>query len=134
VRLIVCSGAKLDTTAAAEFETRFRIKPLSAYDCTEMAAIVATNLHDKTLENFTQVGNKPGTVGQPLAGISCRIVDPQTFDPLLPGQTGSLQLCGANLTTGYLGQEELTRKMLQDGWFTTGDQAVLDEDGFITIV
>src|SRR5262249_53782249 len=46
LRLIVCSGAKLDAGDVAEFEQRFQVKPLSAYDCTEMAAIVATNLPD----------------------------------------------------------------------------------------
>jgi long-subunit acyl-CoA synthetase (AMP-forming) len=35
---------------------------------------------------------------------------------------------------GYLGPEELTAKALHDGWFTTDDQAVMDEDGFITII
>jgi len=134
VRLIVCSGAKLEASAAAQFEKRFHVKPLPAYDCTEMAGIVATNLPDKTLENFTQVGNKPGTVGQPLPGVSCRVADTQTLQPVPPGQAGLLQLCGANLMQGYLGQEELTAKVSQDGWFTTSDQAIMDEDGFITII
>jgi acyl-[acyl-carrier-protein]-phospholipid O-acyltransferase/long-chain-fatty-acid--[acyl-carrier-protein] ligase len=134
VRLIVCSGAKLEASTAAQFEERFRLKPLSIYDCTEMAGVVATNWPDKTLEGFTQVGSKPGTVGQPLAGVSCRIVDTQTLEPLPPGQIGVLQVCGANLMQGYLGQEELAAKVLQDGWFNTGDQAVMDEDGFITII
>jgi acyl-[acyl-carrier-protein]-phospholipid O-acyltransferase/long-chain-fatty-acid--[acyl-carrier-protein] ligase len=97
-----------------------------------MATIVATNLPDKTLENFTQVGSKPGSVGQPLAGVSCRIVDSQTLQPLPSGQKGLLQVCGANLMKGYLGQDKLNGKMIHDGWFTTGDQAVMDEDGFIT--
>jgi acyl-[acyl-carrier-protein]-phospholipid O-acyltransferase / long-chain-fatty-acid--[acyl-carrier-protein] ligase len=134
VRLVVCSGAKLEAGTAAQFEERFRIKPLQAYDCTEMAGIVATNSPDKTLENFTQVGSKPGTVGQPIAGASCRIVDAQTLEPLPPEQSGLLQVCGANLMQGYLGQEELTAKMLSGEWFNTGDQAVMDEDGFITII
>src|SRR4029079_18302483 len=102
VRLVICSGAKLDALAAAQFEERFQIKPLPAYHCTEMAGIVTTNLPDKTLENFTQVGAKPGTVGQPLAGISCRIVDSQTLQQLPPGQIGMLETCGANLMQGYL--------------------------------
>jgi acyl-[acyl-carrier-protein]-phospholipid O-acyltransferase/long-chain-fatty-acid--[acyl-carrier-protein] ligase len=134
VRLIISSGAKLEASTAAQFEERFHINPLPAFACTEMASIVATNLPDKTLENFTQVASKPGSVGQPLAGVSCRIVNGQTLQPLPPGQNGLLQVCGANLMQGYLGQEELTAKVLHDGWFTTGDQAVMDEDGFITLI
>jgi len=134
VRLVICSGAKLDALAAAQFEERFQIKPLPAYHCTEMAGIVTTNLPDKTLENFTQVGAKPGTVGQPLAGISCRIVDSQTLQQLPPGQIGMLETCGANLMQGYLHQEELLGNMWLDEWFATSDQAVMDEDGFITII
>lgn len=134
VRLIVCSGAKLEASVAAQFEEQFHMKTLSAYDCTEMTAIVATNLPDKTLENFTQVASKPGTVGQPLAGVSCRIADAQTLQPLPTGQAGLLQVCSANLMQGYLGQDELTANVLHDGWFNTADQAVMDEEGFITII
>jgi acyl-[acyl-carrier-protein]-phospholipid O-acyltransferase/long-chain-fatty-acid--[acyl-carrier-protein] ligase len=101
--------------------------------CTELTSIIATNVRDKTLEGFTQVGQKPGTVGQPLPGIACRIVDPATLAPLPAGQAGTLLVTGPTVMLGYLGREDLTATALHDGWFNSGDRATMDEEGFITI-
>jgi acyl-[acyl-carrier-protein]-phospholipid O-acyltransferase/long-chain-fatty-acid--[acyl-carrier-protein] ligase len=134
LRLLICSGEKLEPDAAAQFEQRFQIKPLSTYDCTETTSIVSTNLPDKTLEKFTQIGNKPKTAGHPIPGVTCRVVDAATFQSVPCGQQGALVVSGANLMKGYLHQEELAGAVLRDGWFNTGDQATMDEDGFITII
>ena len=131
---LISTGAKLPETLAAEFAQRFGIKPLEAYDCTELSSIIATNVRDKTLEDFTQIGQKSGTVGQPLPGIACRIVDPATLAPLPPGQAGTLLVTGPTIMLGYLGRDDLTASALHDGWFNTGDRAAMDEEGFISIV
>ena len=131
---LVCIGAKLPQTPAADFAERFGIKPLEAYDCTELTSIVFTNVRDKTLEGFTQVGQKPGTVGQPFPGIACRIVDPATLAPLPPGQAGTLLVTGPTVMLGYLGRDDFTASALHNGWFNTGDRATMDEEGFISIV
>jgi acyl-[acyl-carrier-protein]-phospholipid O-acyltransferase/long-chain-fatty-acid--[acyl-carrier-protein] ligase len=49
------------------------------------------------------------------------------------GEEGLLLVHGANVMRGYLGNEELTRKKIIDGWYVTGDLAKMDEDGFVTI-
>ena len=131
---LVSVGAKLPETLTAEFEQRFGIKPLEAYDCTELTSIIATNVRDKTLEGFTQVGQKPGTVGQPLPGIACRIVDPATLAPLPPGHAGTLLVTGPTVMLGYFDRDDLTATALHNGWFNTGDRATMDEEGFISIV
>jgi acyl-[acyl-carrier-protein]-phospholipid O-acyltransferase/long-chain-fatty-acid--[acyl-carrier-protein] ligase len=131
---LVTVGSKLPESLAASFADRFGIKPSEAYDCAELTSIIATNVRDKTLEGFTQVGQKPGTVGQPLPGIACRIVDPATLSPLPPGQAGTLLVTGPTVMLGYLGRDDLTASTVHDGWFNTGDRATMDEDGFISIV
>jgi acyl-[acyl-carrier-protein]-phospholipid O-acyltransferase/long-chain-fatty-acid--[acyl-carrier-protein] ligase len=40
---------------------------------------------------------------------------------------------GPNVMTGYLGREDLTASVMHDGWYITGDIAMLDDDGFLTI-
>jgi acyl-[acyl-carrier-protein]-phospholipid O-acyltransferase/long-chain-fatty-acid--[acyl-carrier-protein] ligase len=130
---LVCSGAKLPAELASNFERRFGVKILEAYDCTELSSIIATNVRDKTLEGFTQVGYKPGTVGQPLPGVSCQIAEPVTLKPLPAGQEGVLLVSGPNISPGYFRRNDLTGAARRDEWFITDDFAVMDEEGFLTI-
>ncbi len=130
---VVCIGSKLPPNLLVDFETAFGIRPLEAYACTELTSIAATNVRGKTLEGFTQVGSKPGSVGQPLPGTACRIVNPETWATLPAGQEGLLQFCGPNLMRGYWHNDERSQAVMRDGWFSTGDRALIDEDGFVTI-
>src|SRR5262249_38244168 len=49
------------------------------------------------------------------------------------GSEAMLLVKGPNVTPGYLGRPDLTAKAIRDGWYTTGDMAKIDDDGFITI-
>ena len=62
-----------------------------------------------------------------------RVVDPDTFTPLAPGSPGMLLVKGPNIMRGYLGRDDLTAKVMRDGWYVTGDLALMDEDGFVRI-
>jgi acyl-[acyl-carrier-protein]-phospholipid O-acyltransferase/long-chain-fatty-acid--[acyl-carrier-protein] ligase len=44
-----------------------------------------------------------------------------------------LQISGPNIMSGYLGQPELTAKVLKDGWYITGDLGYIDDDGFVFV-
>src|SRR6185369_14102834 len=81
----------------------------------------------------SQTGTKPGTVGQPLPGVAARVVDPVSFQTLPINQEGLLLVKGSNRMLGYLNQAERTREVLHDGWYITGDIALIDDDGFIRI-
>ena len=95
---------------------------------------MAVNTHDFRAAGFRQVGAKRGKIGHPLPGVSVRIVDPDTLQPLPVGQPGLLLVRGPNVMQGYLGQPGKDRaKCLRDGWYVTGDIAALDEDGFLQI-
>jgi acyl-[acyl-carrier-protein]-phospholipid O-acyltransferase/long-chain-fatty-acid--[acyl-carrier-protein] ligase len=62
-----------------------------------------------------------------------RIVDVATGEPLPVGQSGLMLVRGPNVMCGYLGKPEKTAEVLRDGWYTTGDVAAMDEDGFLQI-
>jgi len=95
--------------------------------------VVAVNTKDFRAPGFRQVGAKRGSIGHPLPGISVRIVDPETQEPVSVGTPGLLIVRGPNVMRGYLGKPEKTTEVLRDGWYVTGDIAAEDEDGFLAI-
>jgi acyl-[acyl-carrier-protein]-phospholipid O-acyltransferase/long-chain-fatty-acid--[acyl-carrier-protein] ligase len=133
LRLVIVGAEKMPERIAAAFEDRFGIRPLEGYGCTECSPVVAVNTHDYRAPGFRQVGAKRGSIGHPLPGMTVRIVDPETREPLPLDQTGLLLVRGPNVMQGYLGKEKITAEVLKAGWYITGDIAALDEDGFLTI-
>jgi len=133
LRVVMTGAEKLPERLAAAFEEHFGIRPLEGYGCTECSPAAAVNTHDFRSAGFRQVGAKRGKIGHPLPGMSVRIVDPDTFQPLPVGQPGLLLLRGPNIMQGYLGRPEKTAEVFRDGWYITGDIATLDEDGFLQI-
>jgi acyl-[acyl-carrier-protein]-phospholipid O-acyltransferase/long-chain-fatty-acid--[acyl-carrier-protein] ligase len=95
--------------------------------------VVSVNIHDVVHGNERQIGNKPGTVGHPIPGVTVKVVDPETEKPVANGEEGLLLVKGPNLMLGYLGQPHLTEQALRGGWYVTGDIASVDDDGFIRI-
>ncbi len=133
LRVVAVSAEKLPDRLATAFEDQFGIRPFEAYGSTECSPTVAVNTHDFRSAGFRQVGAKRGKIGHPLPGICVRIVDPDTMQPVTPGQPGLLLVRGPNVMQGYLGRPEKTAEVLRDGWYTTGDIAAVDEDGFLQI-
>ena len=133
LRLLVCGAEKLPPSLAEEFRAKFGMLPLEGYGCTELSPVVAVNLPDREVNGVRQVGNKIGTIGQPVPGVAVKVVNPETEEELPIGQEGLLLSTGANVMVGYLGKPEQTAKVVRDGWYVTGDMAKLDDDGFITL-
>ena len=133
VQFVLAGAEKLSDRVATAFEDVFGIRPFEGYGCTECSPAVTVNTRDYRSTGFRQVGAKRGTIGHPVPGVGIRIVDPDTRQPLPPGQPGLLLVKGPNVMKGYLGRPEKTAEVLQDGWYTTGDIAAVDEDGFLTI-
>jgi acyl-CoA synthetase (AMP-forming)/AMP-acid ligase II len=78
---------------------------------------------------------KPGTIGPALPNMECRIVSVETGEDAAPGERGELWMRGPNVMKGYLGNPEATAATVdEDGWLHTGDVAIVDEDGYFTIV
>jgi acyl-[acyl-carrier-protein]-phospholipid O-acyltransferase/long-chain-fatty-acid--[acyl-carrier-protein] ligase len=133
LRFVMAGAEKLSEKLSLAFEERFGIRPLEGYGMTECSPVVATSTLDYRAPGFYQTGSRRGFVGQPLPGVAVRIVDPDTFEPLPPETPGMLLVKGPNVMRGYLAREDLTAKVLRDGWYVTGDVASLDQDGFLKI-
>jgi acyl-[acyl-carrier-protein]-phospholipid O-acyltransferase/long-chain-fatty-acid--[acyl-carrier-protein] ligase len=133
LRFVMTGAEKLPERLAQAFEDRFGIRPMEGYGCTECSPAVTVNTRDFRAAGFRQVGAKRGSIGHPLPGVSVRIVDPNTMQPVPTGQPGLMLIRGPNVMLGYLDRPEKTAEVLRDGWYVTGDIATEDEDGFIAI-
>ncbi|MBM4126417.1 MAG: MFS transporter [Nitrospira sp.] len=133
LRVVITGAEKLPMRLLQAFQDKFGIAPVEGYGVTECAPVISANCPDFRASGFYQVASRRGTVGQPFPGVTVRIVDPDTWAVLPPGQAGMLLVKGPNVMTGYLGREDLTAQAMRDGWYVTGDIAALDDDGFLTI-
>jgi acyl-[acyl-carrier-protein]-phospholipid O-acyltransferase/long-chain-fatty-acid--[acyl-carrier-protein] ligase len=133
LRYVLVGAERLREPIAKAFHEKFGIDLLEGYGSTEMSPVVAVNAPTFEAGKDTQVGHKPGTVGHPLPGVAVRIVDPATYEPLPPNTEGLLLVKGSNRMLGYLKQPERTAEVFRDGWYVTGDIAVVDDEGFVRI-
>jgi acyl-[acyl-carrier-protein]-phospholipid O-acyltransferase / long-chain-fatty-acid--[acyl-carrier-protein] ligase len=133
LQYVLVGAEKLPERLSLAFEDTFGIRALEGYGCTECSPVVTVNGRDFRAPGFRQVAAKRGKIGHPLPGISVRVVNVETGDPVPAGTAGMLLVKGPNVMQGYLGKPEKTAEVLHDGWYTTGDIAMLDEDGFLTI-
>src|SRR6185436_2140314 len=95
------------------------------YGLTEAAPIVST----------TAVDDRPrlGSIGPPLPGVDVRLVDADGSDAAV-GDPGEIWVRGANVFAGYWDDPEATARVLAGEWLRTGDVAVADDDGFLSLV
>jgi long-chain acyl-CoA synthetase len=87
------------------------------------------------MANPVAANRVPGTVGLPLPGTECRVVDPDNpTSDVAPGAAGELLVRGPQVFDGYFGRPEETEAVFVDGWFRTGDIVTIDDAGFVRIV
>lgn len=134
LRMLITGAEKLPSNLAKDFADKFGIGPLEGYGTTELSPVASANVRDWEDHGWKQIGSKAGTVGQPLPGVAARVVDPDDWHKPMPhGQPGMLLIYGPNVMVGYLHRPEETKRVIIDGWYVTGDLALIDDDGFIKI-
>ena len=124
LRFIRSSSASLPTTVMAELESTFDAPVIEAYAMTEAA-------HQMCSNPLPPAARKPGSVG-PSAGPEVAILDDQG-QTLATGGEGEIAIRGANVTAGYVNNPEANANAFHGDWFRTGDQGVMDADGYVRI-
>ncbi|MBT5737832.1 MAG: MFS transporter [Planctomycetes bacterium] len=133
VRLAGAGAEKLKASLAEAWEERFGCALLEGYGCTELSPVVSVNLPDLTDSPIRQKTRKFGSIGMPVPGVVTKIVDPDTLEERPIGETGLLLIKGPNVMKGYLGRDDLTEEAFHGEWYKTGDIAMMDSDGFLSI-
>jgi len=122
--LFVCAGAPIPRVLAQSAAERLGARIAAGWGMTENGMVTATLPDDPPDKIF-------GTDGCAWAGHEVRVID-ENRKPLGPGYIGDLQTRGAANFIGYLKRPE-TYTIDDDGWFDTGDIAIMDDDGYIRI-
>jgi long-chain acyl-CoA synthetase len=125
MRFAFSGAAALPVQVLERFNERTGVEILEGYGLTEAAPTTHTNA--------MSMESRPGTVGLPLPGVECRLVDDEGRD-VPPGAEGEIICRGENITPGYWKKPEATAEAIRDGWFHTGDIATVDADGYYAIV
>jgi acyl-CoA synthetase (AMP-forming)/AMP-acid ligase II/thioesterase domain-containing protein len=126
LRFIRSGGAPLPAALQAELERVFQVPVLVGYGLSEVVPIASSPLPPRP--------RKPGSVGV-LAGPQVRIarLDPASgaLDPAAPGQRGEIVVRGPSVMRAYDGDPAANAEAFVGGWFRTGDEGYLDEDGYL---
>jgi acyl-[acyl-carrier-protein]-phospholipid O-acyltransferase/long-chain-fatty-acid--[acyl-carrier-protein] ligase len=133
VEVVFVGAEKLPTVLAEAFEEKFGVRPHEGYGCTELSPIASGNAPASRGPRAAKQGARAGTVGRPMPGVEAKVIDMVSGEELQRNTPGMLLIRGPNVMKGYLGQPEATAQVIRDGWYVTGDVAVIDADGFIRI-
>ena len=124
MRFIRSASAPLLRQVMAELEEAFGAPVVEAYAMTEAA-------HQMTSNPLPPAERKPGTVGI-AAGPEVSVMD--EAGALLPaGDVGEIVIRGPNVSDGYENNPAANAEAFTHGWFRTGDQGVMDDEGYLTI-
>ena len=124
MRLMVSGSAALPASVHEQWTQLTSQKLLERYGMTEIGM---------ALSNPLQGERRPGAVGAPLPGVTIRLIS--EAGELIEGENepGEIQVRGPAVFSEYWDKPDVTRESFVDGWFRTGDMAVL-EDGYYRIM
>ena len=123
LRFLRSSSSSMPPQVIAELEATFGAPLIEAYGMTEAAHQMACN----PLRGV----RKPGSVGV-AAGPEVAIMD-ENGKLLERGETGEIVIRGENVTPGYENNPKANSEAFTHGWFRTGDQGVMDAEGYVTL-
>jgi len=127
IRLCVSGAMKLPVEVAERFTRISGATLIEGYGMTETSP--------STHANPTVGRGKVGTIGVPLPGTSCKVVDRDDPTREVPvGEAGELAVSGPQVFSGYWNRPDQEGIFTPDGYLLTGDVAVMDDEGYFTIV
>ncbi len=125
LKVTSAGGMALQTTVADRWAKLTGNTPCEGYGLTETSPVLSSNPVDGTV--------RVGTIGLPWPSTAMKVIRDDGTDASV-GEPGEIVARGPQVFSGYYNRPEETEKAMLDGWFKTGDVAVMNEDGFFKIV
>ena len=97
------------------------VELIQGYGLTETSPVISCE---------TDKAKRPGSVGYPLYNVAVKIVPDEEVEE---EGVGEITVKGPSIMLGYYHNEEATKEVLKDGWFSTGDYGYIDQDGFLYV-
>ncbi|MGA3317935.1 MAG: acyl-CoA synthetase [Candidatus Korobacteraceae bacterium] len=116
LRLMVSGSAALPVSTLERWKEISGHTLLERYGMTEIGMALSNPLRGKRV---------PGSVGTPLPSVGVQLVG-ENGQPVAPGTPGEIEVRGPSVFAEYWGKPEATRDAFRDGWFRTGDTAVIE--------
>ena len=120
LRLMVSGSAALPVSTLKRWKEVSGHTLLERYGMTEIGMALSNPLRGERV---------PGSVGTPLPSVEVRLVAADG-EPVAPGSPGEIEVRGPSVFAEYWGQPEPTHAAFRDGWFRTGDTAVIENGGY----
>ncbi|MCW8331218.1 long-chain fatty acid--CoA ligase [Photobacterium sp. SDRW27] len=125
LKVAISGGASMPVEILKQFEAKLNVPVIEGYGLSESSPVAAFN--------HLEYERKPGSIGQPLPGVTMKVVDDQGNE-VPQGKEGELLIRGHNVMKGYYKKPEETAKTVVDGWLHTGDIVRMDEDHYVYVV
>ena len=122
LHLAITGADKLPEKLRLNYLHNHNVQILEGYGTTETSPVVSVN----TYEHY-----RPGSIGKALPEVLVKVIDRETEKELAAGETGKLLVKGDLVMKGYMGNIEDTSLHMRNGWYDTGDMAMIDQDGYI---
>jgi fatty-acyl-CoA synthase len=128
LRIVQLGGSKMSKTLPDRIRERAPDARMNAsYGLTEGVGVNTWTDFDDPFELLST------SIGHAAPDVELSVRDPDSLEPVEPGQVGEIWLRGAHITKGYFGDPDATKAAFVDGFFRTGDLAVQDGRGYLSI-
>ena len=137
LRVLLSGGAPIAPEVVRKIVETFKCDYIQTYGMTETSPYLTVSIlkdHLKKLSQEDQLRFKSKT-GREFIGVELKVVDDRGNEVKRDEkEVGEIVVRGDIVTKGYWKLPEETNKSIKDGWLYTGDMAVMDEEGYVTIV
>jgi fatty-acyl-CoA synthase len=138
LRALPCGGSAVPRALSEQYREQVGMPIMQAWGMTETCPVATVGMTKSKFvgRSEDELADLRSTIGLPLFGVSLRVVDPATLEPVAPdGEArGEIQAQGPWIASSYYNDDRSAESFTDDGWLRTGDVATVDAEGYMRIV